>query len=103
MPAPDLVRPRALQSASEGRPRVIGELLAHLGVLVDRAHESGDVRSDVSTTDVFLLMCAPIHVVENLPDPAPDLWRRYLAIIFDGLRPAGAQPLPEPAPDLSAS
>ncbi len=46
------------------------------------------------------MMCAPIHVVENLSNPDPDLWRRYLAIIFDGLRPDGASPLPQPAPTL---
>jgi hypothetical protein len=38
--------------------------------------------------------------VENLPDPPPDLWQRYLAIIFDGLRPEGARPLPQPPPRL---
>ena len=32
------------------------------------------------------------------PEAPPDLWRRYLAIIFDGLRPEGAHPLPHPAP-----
>jgi hypothetical protein len=44
---------------------------------------------------------APVHVVENLSNPAPGLWQRYLAIIFDGLRPEGATPLPQPAPRLS--
>jgi hypothetical protein len=39
-------------------------------------------------------------VVENLKDPAPGLWRRYLGIIFDGLRPEGASPLPQPPPTL---
>jgi hypothetical protein len=45
-------------------------------------------------------MCAPNHVVSFLKDPPPDLWRRYLAIIFDGLRPEGAHPLTPPAPEL---
>jgi AcrR family transcriptional regulator len=66
--------------------------------LVTRAQASGAIRKDVTTADVFLLMCAPNHVVEYLPDPEPELWRRYLAIIFDGLRPQGAHPLPRPAP-----
>jgi AcrR family transcriptional regulator len=73
-------------------------LYATIGVLVDRALASGALRSDVSATDVILLMCAPSHVVEHVSDPAPDLWRRYLAIIFDGLRPEGAHPLPEEGP-----
>ncbi len=92
-----------LQSVSEGDSRVTelrDELFACVERLVDAAREAGAVRSDVTGTDVFLLMCAPIHVVENLSDPPPDLWRRYLAIIFDGLRPQGAHPLPQPAPSF---
>jgi AcrR family transcriptional regulator len=90
-----------LLSASAGDATVadLGErLLSGIERLVDRARAAGVVREDVTATDVFLLMCAPIHVVENLADPAPELWRRYLTIIFDGLRPAGASPLPQPAP-----
>jgi AcrR family transcriptional regulator len=90
-----------LQTASAGDVRVTDvrdELLACIGVLVDRAREAGAVRPDVTGVDVFLMMCAPIHVVENLSAPTPGLWRRYLAIIFDGLRPEGAHPLPHPAP-----
>ncbi|WP_344865576.1 helix-turn-helix domain-containing protein [Amycolatopsis ultiminotia] len=90
-----------LQSVSEGDSRVTevrDELYAGIGALVDRAHAAGTIRSDVTATDVFLLMCAPVHVVENLANPAPELWKRYLAIIFDGLRPEGATPLPQPAP-----
>jgi AcrR family transcriptional regulator len=92
-----------LQSVSEGDTRVTDvrdKLVASLGVLVDEAREEGAIRSDITTTDVFLLMCAPVHVVENLSNPPAGLWRRYLAIIFDGLRPEGAHPLPEPAPSF---
>ena len=90
-----------LQSVSEGDTRVTDvrdQLVASLGVLVDEAREARVIRSDITTTDVFLLMCAPVHVVDNLPNPPAGLWRRYLAIIFDGLRPEGATPLPEAAP-----
>lgn len=66
--------------------------------LVDRAREHGAVRSDVTGTDVVLLMCAPNEVTRYLPDAPPDLSLRYLAIIFDGLRPEGAHPLPHPPP-----
>ncbi|HEY0693127.1 MAG TPA: helix-turn-helix domain-containing protein [Kribbella sp.] len=66
--------------------------------LVHRAREHGTVRADITGTDVILLMCAPNYVTSYLPDASPDLWQRYLAIIFDGLRPAGAHPLPQPPP-----
>jgi AcrR family transcriptional regulator len=85
---------------SDGRVAdVRTRLYASIGLLVDKAQFSGAIRLDVSATDVILLMCAPSHVVEYLDSPSPDLWQRYLAIIFDGLRPGGAQPLPVPAPD----
>lgn len=93
-----------LQSVSERDTNVTAirdELYSCLDLLVDRARAATAIRSDITTADVFLLMCAPVHVVENLSNPAPDLWQRYLAIIFDGLRPEGANPLPQPAPILS--
>lgn len=91
-----------LQTVTEGDSKVTGlrdELHASIGSLVDRARASGAVRADITGTDVFVLICAPVHAVGFLSDPAPDLWRRYLAIIFDGFRPGGAQPLPRPAPN----
>jgi AcrR family transcriptional regulator len=90
-----------LMSASAGNSKVAqvrDEVYAGVEALVDRARAGGAIRPDVTGTDVFLLICAPVHVVENLPNPPADLWRRYLAIIFDGLRPQGASPLPQPAP-----
>jgi AcrR family transcriptional regulator len=78
--------------------RVHDQMLRTINALVDRARASGAVRADVTGTDVFLLMCAPNYVTGYLPDAAPDLWRRYLNIIFDGLRPEGAHPLPHPPP-----
>ncbi len=62
--------------------------------LVDRARAEGALRPDVTGTDVMLLMCVPNDVVRHVPDARPDLWERYLAIVFDGLRPQGAHPLP---------
>ncbi len=93
-----------LQSASAGDPRVteaVDALHANLETLVDRACMAGAIRADITEADVFLMMCAPIHIVENLTAPDPLLWQRYLAIIFDGLRPEGAHPLPQPAPNVS--
>jgi AcrR family transcriptional regulator len=74
-------------------------LHADVNTLVGRARACGAIRHDVTGTDVFLLICAPVHVAENLPGAPSDLWLRYLTIIFDGLRPEGASPLPRPAPD----
>jgi AcrR family transcriptional regulator len=75
-------------------------MTAAIDRLVARARERGVIRADVTGTDVFLLMCAPNYVTGYVPNASPDLWRRYLALILDGLRPEGARPLPEAAPDL---
>lgn len=90
-----------LQGASDLNPevtRVRAQMFQTVHTLVDRAREHGAVRADVTGTDVILLMCAPNYVTSYVPDASPDLWQRYLAIIFDGLRPQGAHPLPQPPP-----
>jgi AcrR family transcriptional regulator len=78
--------------------RVRAQMFQTVHRLVDRARGHGAVRADVTGADVILLMCAPNYVTSYVPDASPDLWQRYLAIIFDGLRPEGAHPLPHPPP-----
>ncbi|PSM39075.1 TetR family transcriptional regulator [Streptomyces dioscori] len=90
-----------LQRAAEFDPELSQaqeRLFRHVHALVERARSSGAVRTDITGADVVALMCAPKHAASSLPDAPPDLWQRYLAIIFDGLRPAGAHPLPQPPP-----
>jgi AcrR family transcriptional regulator len=55
--------------------------------LVRRAVEAGAVRSDVSTSDVPVINFMLNTVVDFGRDVEPDLYRRYLAIVLDGLRP----------------
>ncbi|MEU4250416.1 helix-turn-helix domain-containing protein [Amycolatopsis sp. NPDC026612] len=74
------------------------DLHVAVSALVDRARAAGAIRADITGTDVFLLICAPVHIAGCHPNAHPDLWRRYQAIIFDGLRPSGANPLPQPPP-----
>jgi AcrR family transcriptional regulator len=64
-----------------------------ISTLVTRAQRAGAVRDDVTGLDVILMMCAPHYVTTYVPEAAPDLWRRYLGIILDGLRPEGARQL----------
>jgi AcrR family transcriptional regulator len=92
-----------LQEAGDTNPRVAEarhRMFDLVHRLVDRAREHGAVRADITGADVMLLMCAPNYVVSYVPDAPPDLWQRYVAIIFDGLRPAAAHPLPHPPPAL---
>jgi AcrR family transcriptional regulator len=90
-----------LQEASDLNPevtRVRAQMFQTVHTLVERARKQGTIRPDVTGADVILLMCAPNYVTSYLPDAPPDLWQRYLAIIFDGLRAEGAHPLPHPPP-----
>ena len=47
--------------------------------LIDRARESGDLRPDFEAEDFPLLVGNATH------DLAPEIWRRYLRILIDGL------------------
>ncbi|WP_163541689.1 TetR/AcrR family transcriptional regulator [Occultella kanbiaonis] len=93
-----------LAAASESSAEVAGareRMLDAIDRLVERSRAQGVVREDITGTDVFLLMCAPNYVAGYVPNASPDLWRRYLAVILDGLRPEGARPLPAAAPELT--
>jgi AcrR family transcriptional regulator len=82
-------------SGLESRRR---EIVALMNSLVKRAQEAGAVRSDLSGTDLGLLTNAAASSAEvPFPGLREDLWKRYLQIIFDGLRPEGATKL-KPGP-----
>jgi AcrR family transcriptional regulator len=85
-----LARGPAAQAAKE-------RLLALLGELLRRAQASGQVRADLTPEDLaFLLAAAGSAVPATVGDT--DLWRRYLGVILDGMRPGCASPLSPPPP-----
>jgi AcrR family transcriptional regulator len=53
--------------------------------LVERAQESGRLRSDFLPTDVPIIELMVSSVADYTSTLAPDLWRRYLSIVLDGL------------------
>jgi AcrR family transcriptional regulator len=67
--------------------------------LVERAQEAGVLREDFSATDVPLIAYMLAAAAEYASYAQPDIWRRYLALIIDGLRPSrdGVSELPMPA------
>ncbi|GAA1645481.1 hypothetical protein GCM10009733_048250 [Nonomuraea maheshkhaliensis] len=83
-----------------GRPVVDG--LRRAEALTARARQAGEVRDDVTGADIVLLINAVTQGTAPVSDTAPGLWRRYLSMIFDGLRPEAARPLPVPAPQSLA-
>jgi hypothetical protein len=76
--------------------------------LVARAHAAGVLRADVTAVDLWLLMeqfgrsplieQLTLQGRDDLDAAALHARRRLVAIVLDGLRPAGA-PLPSPDPD----
>jgi hypothetical protein len=67
-----------------------------LAQIVERAHQQGTLRRDFTSDDLPLVFWTANRVIELTQDVAPDFWRRYLALLLDGLRPAAATQLPEP-------
>ena len=68
--------------------------------LVQRAQASGDLRGDFEATDVKMIAFMLASLAEYAAAVTPDVWRRYLAMLIDGLRPSrgATSPLPAPAP-----
>ncbi len=93
---PEIFREPSLQRRNTER-------MEHLTALVQRAQAAGAVRDDLRAEDVPFLLCAVGGATGKCGAStlAPDLWRRYLGFMLDGLRPAAATPLPVPAPTLA--
>jgi AcrR family transcriptional regulator len=67
-----------------------------LARLVERAQEQGTLRADFTLVDIPLLLWAGGRVNDAGGTIAPELWRRYLGLVLDGLRAEAATPLPQP-------
>jgi AcrR family transcriptional regulator len=67
--------------------------------LVRRAQRDGKVRADLEPTDVLFMEFMLTSVAGYAGAVRPEIWRRYLTLITDALRPAreGTTPLPVPA------
>jgi AcrR family transcriptional regulator len=65
--------------------------------LVERAQAEGTLRADFTPQDAFLLLWGTQGVNEVAAGVAPDLWRRQLGFLLDGLRATAAIPLAYPS------
>src|SRR6202012_3943095 len=70
--------------------------------LVERAQASGDLRRDFQATDVKMIAFMLASIAEYAASVTPGVWRRYLAMLVDGLRPSrdDVSPLPVAAPTV---
>lgn len=86
-----------------GRDRIATSrerLVPVVGQLVARAQADGHLRADIEITDIALIQMMIGAVAEYSRHTDPRLWRRYLTILLDGLRPRRDQPTPLPQPAL---
>lgn len=67
--------------------------------LVERAQETGELRQDFQAGDVPLIAFMLASAAEYASPVNPGIWRRYLALIIDGMRSSrdGTSELPAPA------
>jgi AcrR family transcriptional regulator len=64
--------------------------------LVERAQAQGTLRADFAPQDLSLLVWGSDRVMALAAEVAPELWRRQLGFVLDGLRATAATPLPHP-------
>lgn len=84
---PDVVRRAAMDRA---------DLHEAVAKLVERAQAAGRLRADIVSDDVPMLLCG-IGRATRVGSAGPTMsWRRYLAIMLDGLRAPGSSNLPDP-------
>ena len=64
--------------------------------LVERAQAAGQLRSDLRQTDIVFIVFVLTEAAQLAQAASPDIWRRYLTLILDGMRPGreGTTPLP---------
>jgi AcrR family transcriptional regulator len=67
--------------------------------LVERAQAAGQLRSDLKPTDIPFIVFVLTEAAQFARRISPEIWRRYLTLVIDGLRPEreGVTPLPVPA------
>jgi AcrR family transcriptional regulator len=85
-----------------GKGRVIADpafraaqerLIRAIGRVVDAAHASGELRPDIVAEDLPFLVVGVGQAAAPMLEAEPEIWRRYLSVVLDGLRPGGT-PLP---------
>jgi AcrR family transcriptional regulator len=69
--------------------------------VVERAQRDGKLRADFRPTDVPVIEFMLSTATEYAGQAQPEIWRRYLTLIVDGMRPCRAEPTPLPGSALT--
>jgi AcrR family transcriptional regulator len=62
-----------------------------LNEIVRRAKRAGVVRRDLEQSDLGIIIAMLCSVTEIAGDTEPELWRRYLTLALDGIKPGGSK------------
>jgi len=85
------------EGAGEGELTAVKlAMIAELDELAAGAQAVGELRADVTGIDLAVLMIAATNTCARAQSREGTLWRRYLALMIDGLRPEAARELPLP-------
>jgi len=76
-------------------------ILGVVSPLFERARKAGVLREGVTVTDILPIF-AMLNAVYRMSSTRPDLWRRYLALLLDGLRAGDRPALPVPGLDVAS-
>lgn len=99
MQAGDLGLREALTIALPGDRRLEAsrvELREKMQRIIGRAQVQGTLRKDITPEDLAFVAWANSSIVAATASVAPKAWRRFFALILDGLRTANASELPQP-------
>jgi AcrR family transcriptional regulator len=102
-------RDRALREIIMGTPegaQRVSQIRARMfplgGRLIQRAKDAGALRADFQPQDFPILIMMLTAVVDAAREVQPELWRRYLEILIQGLRADPTPPDPLTTPPLAA-
>jgi len=78
--------------------RISAHFIPTMEALVTRAKEQGAIRPDFEAPDIGPLLIMVAAAAELTRAVDPDMWRRYLGMMLDGIRAGSAGPLASKAP-----
>ncbi|MFE3188499.1 TetR/AcrR family transcriptional regulator [Nocardia sp. NPDC059240] len=80
-----------------------GSVNAALDNLLGRARVGGAVRQEITVVDIWSAISMVQGVAAFTHQVAPDNWRRYLALILNGMRGESTRALAIPSPPLTSA
>ena len=89
------------QQGREWVDRGRAQMRPRIGRLVERAQAEGDLRADLEALDMPLMMMMLTAVLDYTAEADPEVWRRQLQVVLDGLRAERDAPTPLPGRALS--